>query len=122
MTYSPHIAPPIENPLAALLQNGPARQRCIQRVTEHLSAIEAARAQGHTWDAIAHAMAMRRPTLINAFNTLLARRINHRAVVSTTFKKSSGLSPATLTPAQSSPALGSGIVALGRTDPNKFNI
>jgi len=121
MTHSPHI----KNPLAALLQNGPARQRCIQHVAEHLSAIEAARAQGHTWDAIAHAMAMRRPTLINAFNTLLARRINHRAegsVVSTTFKKSSGLSPATLTPAQSSPALGSGIVALGRTDPNKFNI
>lgn len=114
----------LENPLSKLLQNKP-HKRCIQRVNEALPDILAARELGYTWDAIAQAMTMRRPTLINACNTLLARGNNQRAEarLSTTVKRSRPQNEAQprITP-QPSPALGPGIVALGRADPEKFKI
>lgn len=118
MTHPQQVASSIDNSLTALLQKGPARQRCIQRVAENLSDIQQARLLGHTWDAIAQAIDMRRPTLINAYNTLLIRRGTHRteAVVATASRP---VNQASIQPAT---ALTSGIVALGRTNPNKFNI
>jgi len=119
MTHPQQVASSIDNSLTALLQKGPARQRCIQRVAENLSDIQQARSLGHTWDAIALAIDMRRPTLINAYNTLLIRRSTHRteAVVATSSSR-----PVNQASTQSVTALTTGIVALGRTNPNKFNI
>ena len=62
-----------DNPLSALLQSGPAQQRCIQRVAQYLFEIKQARALGYTWDTIADELNMRRPTLMNAFRILLER-------------------------------------------------
>jgi hypothetical protein len=122
----------LDNPLGKLLQNKP-HKRCIQRVNEALPDILAARELGYTWDAIAHAMTMRRPTLINAYNTLLARG-NGSLFAKDNNPRTEACLPSTvqssrpqnqtqprITP-QPSPALGPGIVALGRTDPEKFKI
>lgn len=115
---------PQENPLGKLLQSSP-QKRCIQRVKDALPDILKARELGYTWDTIAQAMTMRRPTLINAFQTLLAQGNSQRTedFISTTLTtpRLKYQSPAMITP-QPSPTLATGIVALGRTDPQKFKI
>ncbi len=61
------------------LANLPANKRVIHQVESNLPAILSAREQGHTWDAIARTMNIRRPTLINTVKTLLARKLGQSA-------------------------------------------
>lgn len=126
----------LDNPLSKLLQSKP-QKRCIQRVNEALPDILAARELGYTWDAIAQAMTMRRPTLINAYKILLARG-NGSLFAKDNSSRTEACLPSTVQttvqssrsqnqtqpriPPQPSPAWGPGIVALGRTDPEKFKL
>jgi len=129
--------------LNALLQNGPTQPRRIQSVAVHLDAILQARALGHTWDAIAEALSMQRPTLINSVKTLMHRANSHPAETlikqspilpslnkrkeqfKTSISKTSMLNsaiPIQTSNQSSTETLASGIVALGRATPDKFNI
>ena len=147
MTHKQNLDSTFDNQLSALLRSGPARQRCIQRVADHMNDIQQARASGHTWDVIAEAINMRRATLINAFNTLLARSSTHRSetflstpvrqtplaavpvlnmtkVVSTMRVLGASTANSEFPTQSQSPTrpLASGIVSLGRASAEKFNI
>ena len=70
---SPDAAKPdISFRLDQLLNDMP-RQRCIDRVSEHLASIREARHRKITWDAIAESLCMNRGTLINAVKSLTAQ-------------------------------------------------
>lgn len=134
-----------DNPLSALLQNGPVQQRCIQRVAQYLPEIKQARALGYTWNTIADELSMRRPTLMNAFRILLERTGTHpaEAIDNTTLrplvamplattralnrKKEASASAKTddiRTASRPSEitVLAPGIVSLGRASVEKFNL
>ena len=66
------VKPDISFRLDQLLNDMP-RQRCIDRVSEHLGSIREARHRKITWDAIAESLCMNRGTLINAVKSLTAQ-------------------------------------------------
>lgn len=113
--------------LAELIRNPTQRNRCIDRVADHLDDILAARQQKITWDAIAAALEMPRCTLINAVKTLkqhaqnqvLVQRIS--SVDRTATSEPVASTPSTHAVAKPATETMNGITVLGRARREKFN-
>ncbi|HBA66967.1 MAG TPA: hypothetical protein DCZ48_12475 [Methylococcaceae bacterium] len=116
-----------ETRLSELIRNPTQRNRCIDRVAEHLDDILAARQQKITWDAIAAALEMPRCTLINAVKTLRQRAQNQvlvqriSPVDRTATSEPVASTPSTHAVVKPAADTMNGITVLGRARREKFN-
>lgn len=122
--------------LILLLRDTPSRECCIDRVEKHLADICDARRRKVTWNIIADSLCMNRGTLINAVKALTEKKsVERQSNVKLSLPDSTypisipvQLNPAIVAQVQvvqsdaQTPAQNVGLIALGRTRIESFNL